>query len=81
MFYGHRHTDGFEIFYDEATKKRALQVAYVAPSLTAYPNLNPGYRIYTVDGLYTNSSFVSKIWYISTEFMAFLNDGIEGLGL
>ncbi len=35
-------------------------VAYVAPSVTPYHDLNPGYRVYTVDGVYPNSTFVSN---------------------
>ncbi|CAD5118656.1 DgyrCDS7344 [Dimorphilus gyrociliatus] len=31
--------------------------AYVSPSVTTYPNLNPGYRVYTVDGVRINSTF------------------------
>ena len=34
-------------------------VSFIGPSVTTFGNLNPGYRIYTVDGLYSNSTFVS----------------------
>lgn len=56
QFFGHTHTDEFQIFYDEETLSRPLSVAFVAPSVTTYVNLNPGYRVYIVDGNYSNSS-------------------------
>ncbi len=34
-------------------------IAYIGPSLTTYQNLNPGYRIYSVDGNYDKSTYVS----------------------
>lgn len=44
------------MFYDEATMTRPLSVAFIAPSATTYVNLNPGYRVYYVDGNYKGSS-------------------------
>ena len=31
--------------------------AYIGPSVTTYSNLNPGYRIFTIDGDYAGSSY------------------------
>ncbi|KAM9320676.1 sphingomyelin phosphodiesterase [Gastrophryne carolinensis] len=56
QFFGHTHVDEFEIFYDEETLSRPVSVAYIAPSVTTYIDLNPGYRVYKVDGDYENSS-------------------------
>lgn len=56
QFFGHTHVDEFQMFYDEATMSRPLGVAFIAPSVTTYINLNPGYRVYYVDGNYTTSS-------------------------
>ncbi|KAK9730903.1 Acid sphingomyelin phosphodiesterase C-terminal region [Popillia japonica] len=50
QFYGHTHTDEFEVFYDAETYKRPTGIAYIGPSITTYENQNPGYRIYYVDG-------------------------------
>ena len=50
QFFGHTHYDEFELFYDVADLGRALSIAYVGPSVTPYYELNPGYRIYYVDG-------------------------------
>lgn len=50
QFFGHTHYDEFELFYDTADFGRALSIAYVGPSVTPYYELNPGYRIYYVDG-------------------------------
>lgn len=44
------------MFYDEETMTRPLSVAYIAPSVTTYIDLNPGYRVYYVDGNYPGSS-------------------------
>ncbi|XP_007555851.1 sphingomyelin phosphodiesterase [Poecilia latipinna] len=56
QFFGHTHLDEFQMFYDEETMTRPLGVAFIAPSATTYVNLNPGYRIYYVDGNYKTSS-------------------------
>ncbi|KAL0268955.1 UNVERIFIED_CONTAM: hypothetical protein PYX00_010720 [Menopon gallinae] len=50
QFFGHTHFDEFELFYDTENLGRAVSVAYIGPSVTSYTNLNPGYRIYYVDG-------------------------------
>ncbi|CAM9514869.1 unnamed protein product [Lampetra fluviatilis] len=50
QFFGHVHTDQFEMFYDEETLSRPLGVAYLSPSVTTYWDLNPGYRVYEIDG-------------------------------
>ncbi|KAI5640563.1 calcineurin-like phosphoesterase domain-containing protein [Phthorimaea operculella] len=50
QFYGHTHHDEFEVFYDLKDLKRATSIAYVGPSVTPFVHLNPGYRIYYVDG-------------------------------
>ncbi|KAK2879667.1 sphingomyelin phosphodiesterase [Channa argus] len=56
QFFGHTHLDEFQMFYDEATMTRPVGVAFIAPSITTYLNLNPGYRVYFVDGNYQGSS-------------------------
>ena len=61
QFFGHTHYDSFQVFYDEETLSVPVNVAYVAPSVTAYSGLNMGYRFYTMDGIYRNSSYVSIV--------------------
>ncbi|TKS82953.1 Sphingomyelin phosphodiesterase [Collichthys lucidus] len=56
QFFGHTHLDEFQMFYDEETMSRPLGVAFIAPSVTTYINLNPGYRVYYMDGNYKGSS-------------------------
>ncbi|XP_033465658.1 sphingomyelin phosphodiesterase [Epinephelus lanceolatus] len=56
QFFGHTHMDEFQMFYDEETMTRPLGVAFIAPSVTTYVNLNPGFRVYYVDGNYQGSS-------------------------
>ncbi|XP_050717172.1 sphingomyelin phosphodiesterase-like isoform X1 [Eriocheir sinensis] len=55
QFFGHTHFDEFELFYDERNRHRVTNIAYIGPSVTSYYKLNPGYRIYTVEGDYANS--------------------------
>jgi sphingomyelin phosphodiesterase len=59
QIFGHTHTDSWQIFYDAESSSftRALSVAYLAPSVTTYTDLNPGYRVYEMDGFYQNSSW------------------------
>lgn len=42
QFFGHTHVDEFELFYDEETLSRPVSIAFIAPSVTTYINLNPG---------------------------------------
>ncbi|KAL0267657.1 UNVERIFIED_CONTAM: hypothetical protein PYX00_009860 [Menopon gallinae] len=56
QFFGHTHNDEFEIFYERKNPEKAVNVAYLAPSVTTYTYLNPGYRIYYIDGDYEGSS-------------------------
>ncbi|KAK4018537.1 hypothetical protein OUZ56_000587 [Daphnia magna] len=50
QFYGHTHKDEFKIFYDLVNASRPTNVAFMGPSLTTFTDLNPGYRVYTIDG-------------------------------
>ncbi|XP_018912872.1 sphingomyelin phosphodiesterase isoform X2 [Bemisia tabaci] len=56
QFFGHTHFDEFELFYDEEDKGRAVSIAYIGPSVTPYNDLNPGYRIYYIDGDHDQST-------------------------
>lgn len=56
QFFGHTHYDEFEVFYDKEDMGRAVSIAYIGPSVTPYFDLNPGYRIYYVDGDHDQST-------------------------
>jgi len=60
QFFGHTHFDEFELFYDTQDLGRPVSIAYVGPSVTPYYDLNPGYRIYYVDGDREHSTRVMK---------------------
>ena len=45
------------MFYDSNNITRATNIAYLGPSVTTFSYMNPGYRIYTVDGLYQNTTW------------------------
>lgn len=53
QFFGHTHMDEFQMFYDEATMTRAVGVAFIAPSITTYINLNPGTHTHTPPQVHT----------------------------
>lgn len=59
QFYGHTHWEEYKVFYDAVDISRPVNVAFVGGSLTSYVNLNPSYRVYTIDGNRPNSSYVS----------------------
>lgn len=63
-FFGHEHSEEFVLQFEDIddAKSRATAVVLSAPSLTTYSNYNPAYRIYTVDGVYDGSSYVSLKW-------------------
>ena len=53
--------DWLKVFYDADTNARPINVAYVSPSVATWRNMNPSYRIFTIDGDYDGSSHVSLI--------------------
>jgi len=57
QFYGHTHSDEFQIFYDPEDTSRATGISFIAPSVTTIGHTNPAYRIYTVDSGYEGASY------------------------
>ncbi|KAJ9086442.1 hypothetical protein DSO57_1004166 [Entomophthora muscae] len=51
QFFGHLHTDEFEVFYNSTTKNKdtAISTAYLAPSMSTMNGINPSFRVYIVD--------------------------------
>ncbi|XP_046446656.1 sphingomyelin phosphodiesterase-like [Daphnia pulex] len=76
QFYGHTHKDEYKIFYDTVDVARPVNVAFIAPSLTTYSKLNPGYRTYTVDGPRTNSTWA--VLDINTYIMNLTDSNLKG---
>ncbi|KAG0431189.1 hypothetical protein HPB47_022010 [Ixodes persulcatus] len=56
QFFGHTHMDELKLFYDD-DDKQAVGVAYLAPSVTTYRSGHPAFRVYTIDGNYSNSTW------------------------
>jgi len=50
QFYGHTHFDEFKLYYNIYNRSEAISPAWVGASLTPFTDLNPGYKIFTVDG-------------------------------
>ncbi|KAK8388912.1 hypothetical protein O3P69_020698 [Scylla paramamosain] len=70
QFFGHTHYDEFELFYDENDRHRVTNIAYIGPSVTSYYKLNPGYRIYYVEGEFPTSQKVvtdHETWVMNLE--------------
>lgn len=64
QFFGHTHQDELQVFYEGHASsyagrhsRRPLGLAYVAPSTTTFNTGHPAFRIYVVDGNYSNSSW------------------------
>ncbi|KAF5302830.1 hypothetical protein FQA39_LY02010 [Lamprigera yunnana] len=57
QFFGHIHSDEYQVFYDTQNPTRVTNIAYVAPSMTSYKNVNPAYRIYYIDGNHNESTW------------------------
>lgn len=57
QFFGHTHSDEFQLFYDPKNSSRPNNIAYIAPSVTPYSGYNPAYRIYYVDGEHADSTW------------------------
>lgn len=62
QFFGHTHYDEYELFYDTQDLGRANNIAFIGPSVTPYYDLNPGYRIYYVDGDHDKSTRVKYLY-------------------
>jgi len=69
QFFGHTHYDEFQLFYDEEDY-HVTSVAYIGPSVTPYYGLNPGYRLYTIDGNYDTSKMVldHETWILDLKY-------------
>ncbi|ESO05258.1 hypothetical protein HELRODRAFT_77714 [Helobdella robusta] len=70
QFFGHLHYDTFQLFYDLDLYKintptsmrtdinlKPISVAYLSPSLTTFININPGYRVFHLDGFHDESTW------------------------
>lgn len=56
QFNGHTHNDELRVIYkDEDGKNNVSHVAWNGGSITTYVNLNPNYKLYTID----NNTLVS----------------------
>nr|CAB3266404.1 sphingomyelin phosphodiesterase 1 [Phallusia mammillata] len=64
QFFGHTHTDEFEIFYADSSLQNPISMAYICPSVTTYTNSNPSYRTYDV---------VSNTWTVIDHHTYILN--------
>lgn len=49
QFAGHTHADEFNIFYSRENANQALNVMWNGGSTTAFNDVNPNYRMYTMD--------------------------------
>ncbi|XP_039267442.2 sphingomyelin phosphodiesterase-like [Styela clava] len=57
QYFGHTHFDEIQLFYGSGDEPEPISVAYLAPSVTPYVDMNPGFRVYDIAGFYPNSSW------------------------
>ena len=57
QFMGHTHSDIFTVYFDPANITRPFGVLFTAGSVTPLTDLNPGFKIYSVDGAYKGCSW------------------------
>ncbi|CAD5234594.1 unnamed protein product [Bursaphelenchus xylophilus] len=59
QFVGHTHKSQVYLTFEdpEDATSRPTSVSYSGPSATPYDGVNPGYRIYTIDGVRNNSTY------------------------
>lgn len=57
QFNGHTHRDTFNVFYARSSPRDAVNVAWNGGSATSYSNVNPNYRLYSVE----TETYVSDI--------------------
>ncbi|KAH7668126.1 CBN-ASM-3 protein, partial [Aphelenchoides avenae] len=64
QFMGHTHTEQYYLTFEKIddARTRPTSVIYSSPSVTPYGSCNPAYRIYTVDGNYTGSTYKLLDW-------------------
>ncbi|CAL2041010.1 unnamed protein product [Caenorhabditis brenneri] len=59
QFFGHTHSEQFYMMYSNPDdyKSTPNNVVYSAPSVTPYSDFFPAYRIYTIDGVHSGSTY------------------------
>ncbi|XP_063595429.1 sphingomyelin phosphodiesterase-like [Penaeus indicus] len=57
MFFGHTHGDSWQIIYDPEDYVRPVAAAFISPSATTGSHRNPSFRVYTVDGGYSDATW------------------------
>jgi len=58
QFYGHTHQDHFQVYYENSDSNgRPSHFNWITPSITTGNWNSPAYRIYTIDGNYTGSTW------------------------
>ncbi|XP_076032765.1 sphingomyelin phosphodiesterase-like [Oratosquilla oratoria] len=50
QFYGHSHLDEFRVHYDVDNPLHPIGIEYITPNNGPFRDLNPSYRIFTIDG-------------------------------
>jgi sphingomyelin phosphodiesterase len=91
QYFGHTHRDEFRVLLSPSPKPRPMSVAYIAPSITAFTENNPGYRVYYTDdqgyvrnhetyfyNLTEANNIVEPIW--RKEYAAYDNFNMTNLG-
>ncbi|RXG55132.1 Sphingomyelin phosphodiesterase [Armadillidium vulgare] len=77
IFYGHTHNDHFELYFDPQNSSRVYEIAYIAQSQTTYTDMNPGYKIYTIEGDFNETRYRvidHENWYLDLDQSNAINE-------
>lgn len=62
LFSGHTHRDTYTIYYDTMKSSgRPVAVDFAGPSASTIDFRQPAYRVYTIDGARTSSTYVCRL--------------------
>ncbi|KAL7639245.1 UNVERIFIED_CONTAM: hypothetical protein RMT77_009733 [Armadillidium vulgare] len=79
IFYGHTHNDHYELYFDPQNSSRVYEVAYIAQSQTTFVDLNPGFKIYTIEGDFNGTRYRvidHENWYLDLDQSNSINDSV-----
>ncbi|KAF9438217.1 hypothetical protein BGZ76_009144 [Entomortierella beljakovae] len=72
QFFGHSHWDEFAVYYNSDVKSNqsAISTGWIAPSVTPFTDINPGFRVYKVDNgtwnIYESYTYIANLSLAST---------------
>ncbi|RXG56367.1 Sphingomyelin phosphodiesterase [Armadillidium vulgare] len=72
----------FQLYFDPQNSSRVYEIAYIAQSQTTFVDLNPGFKIYTIEGDFNGTRYRvidHENWYLDLEQSNSINDSLPDL--